>query len=242
MQEATKVKKDKIIAIIPARGGSKGIPEKNIKDLLGKPLIAYTIEAALKCEDLDRIIVSTDDEKIAKIARKYGAEVPFMRPKELAEDDIPAIPYVIRHAVKELKRSENFNVDIIAMLQPTSPLRGTKYINSAIEKLIDTKCDWAVTVSKASPHPFRMKRMKEDKLVPLFEAEDIWVQRQDFPPIYHLNGAVYVTWRNVIMEKEVFQDKDWRGIIMEEEDAIDIDTLTDFLVAESILKRKKERK
>lgn len=229
---------NKIIAIIPARGGSKGIPKKNIKSLAGKPMVAYTIEAALKSEYLDRTIVSTDDEKIAEIARKYGAEVPFMRPKELAEDDVPAIPYVLRHAVEELKRSEGFDVDIIVMLQPTSPLRGTKYINLAIEKLITTKCDWAATVSEANPHPFRMRRMKGDKLEPLFEAENIWAQRQDFPPIYHLNGAVYVTWKDVIMGKEVFQNKDWRGIIMKEEDAIDIDTLTDFLVAESILKRR----
>ena len=227
---------NKIIAIIPARGGSKGIPRKNIRLLAGTPLIAHTIEAALKSEYLNRIIVSTDDEKIAELAREYGAEVPFMRPKELAEDDVPAIPYVLRHAVEELKRSEGFDVDIIVMLQPTSPLRGTNYINLAIEKLINTKCDWVATVSEANPHPFRMRRMKEDKLEPLFKDENIWAQRQDFPPIYHLNGAVYVTRKEVIMEKEVFQNKDWRGIVMKEEDAIDIDTLIDFLVAESILK------
>ena len=231
--------KHKVIAIIPARGGSKGIPRKNTKDLLGKPLIAYTIEAALQSEYLDRLIVSTEDDKVAEIAREYGAEVPFIRPKELAKDDVPIVPYVLRHAVQELVRRENFNVDIVIMLQPTSPLRKTRYIDLAVEKLINTKCDWVVTVSKAHPHPFRMRRMVGDKLEPLFEGEDIWAQRQDLPPIYHFNGAVYVTWKDVIMEKEVFQDRDWRGIIMDEEDAIDIDTLKDFLVAETILKMRK---
>lgn len=213
------------------------MPGKNTLDLLGKPVIAYTIEAAQQSKYLDRIVVSTDDEKIAEIAKEYGAEVPFIRPAELAEDDVPLIPDVLRHAVKELARRESFDAEIIVMLQPTSPLRQAKYVDLAIEKLLNTKCDWVTAVLEAHPHPFRMRRMKGDKLEPLFEDKDIWLQRQDLPPVYHLSGAVYVTWKEVIMGEEVFQNKDWRGIVMEEEDAIDIDTLTDFLVAEAILKR-----
>lgn len=231
----------KILAVIPARSGSKEIPRKNIKKIGGKPLIVYTIEAALKSKYLDRIIVSTDDEKIAEIAKKCGAEVPFMRPKELAEDDVPLVPDVLRHTVEELKRNENFDVDIIVMLQPTSPLRKTKYIDLAIEKLINTKCDWVVTVLKVNDHPFRMRRMKGDKLELLFKDKKVWAQRQDLPPVYYLNGSVYATWKEVVMKKEVFQNKDWRGITMKEEDGIDIDTLTDFLVVDAILKMRKEK-
>lgn len=230
----------KVLAVIPARAGSKKIPGKNIKKIGGKPLIVYTIEAALKSKYLDRIIVSTDDEKIAKIAKKCGAEVPFIRPKELAEDDVPLVPDVLRHTVEELKRNENFDVDIIVMLQPTSPLRKTKYIDLAIEKLINTKCDWVVTVSRVSDHPFRMRRMKGDKLELLFETEKVWAQRQDLPPVYYLNGAVYATRKDVIMKKDVFQNKDWRGIAMEEEEGIDIDTFTDLLVVDAILKMRKK--
>ncbi|MFC2051134.1 cytidylyltransferase domain-containing protein [Chloroflexota bacterium] len=230
------MKEKKILAVIPARGDSKGMPGKNTLDLLGKPVIAYTIETAQQSKYLDRIVVSTDDEKIAEVAKEYGAEVPFIRPAELAEDDVPLIPDVLRHAAKELARSENFDAEIIVMLQPTSPLRQARYVDLAIDKLLNTKCDWVTTVSEAHPHPFRMRRMKGDKLEPLFEAENIWAQRQDLPPVYHLSGAVYVTWKEVIMGEEVFLDKDWRGVIMKEEDAIDIDTLTDFLVAEAILK------
>ena len=232
------IKNKKILAVIPARGGSKGIPRKNIKLLAGKPLIAYTIEAAKKSRYIDRVIVSTDDKEIAEISKKYGAEVPFVRPNELAKDEVPVIPDIPRHAIKELKKREGFNTDIVVVLQSTSPLRGTKYIDLAIEKLINTECDWVVTVSKAEPHPFRMRKMKGDRLEPLFEKENIWAQRQNFPPIYVLNGAIYVTWKDVIIEKEVFQGKDWRGVIMKEEDAIDIDTLPDFLLAEIILKNK----
>lgn len=227
-----------VLAVIPARGGSKGIPGKNIRDLLGKPLIAYTIEAALRSQHLNRVIVSTDDETIAEIARKYGAEVPFIRPGRLAGDNVPMIPHVPRHAVEELERSGGFKVDVVVMLQPTVPLRGTRYIDLAIEKLIQTKCDWVATVSRVNLHPFRMRRMEGDRLLPLFPDENIWAQRQDFPPLYHVNGAVYATWKRVIVMEEVFRDRDWRGVIMDEEDAMDIDTLTDFLVAESIMRKR----
>jgi CMP-N,N'-diacetyllegionaminic acid synthase len=231
-------KKKKIIAIIPARGGSKGIPKKNIKFLIGKPLIVYTIEAALKSKYLDRIIVSTEDKEIAEISKRYGAEVPFMRPKNLAKDDIPVIPDIPKYIIKEFKKKENFDVDIIVVLQPTSPLRSVKYIDEAIKKLLITKCDWVATVSKVTQHPFRMRKMEGDKLEPLFKKEDIWAQRQDLPPVYHFNGAVYVTWKNVLIQREVFKNKDWRGVIMKEEEAIDIDTLLDFFVAENIIKMK----
>lgn len=237
-----KIKNKKIIAIIPARGGSKGIPRKNIKLLAGKPLIAYTIEAALKSKYLDRVIVSTEDREIAEISKKYGAEVPFFRPKKLAGDEVPVIPYIPRHVLEELEKRENFKPDIIVILQPSSPLRGTKYIDLAIEKLIKTKCDWVVTVSKVNQHPFRMRKMKGDKLEPLFKKENIWAQRQDLPPVYHFNGAVYVTWKNVLIQKEVFKNKDWRGVVMKEEDAVDIDEILDFLIAESILNNKIRKK
>jgi N-acylneuraminate cytidylyltransferase/CMP-N,N'-diacetyllegionaminic acid synthase len=228
----------KIVGIIPARGGSKGIPRKNIKPLAGKPLIAYTIEAALKSKYLDRVIVSTEDEEIANVSRKYGAEVPFVRPDSLSGDSVPVVPDIPKYIIKELKKREGFNVDVVVVLQPTSPLRDVKYIDQAIEKLFSTKCDWVVTVSSVNIHPFRMRKMKKDRLEPLFANKNIWAQRQDLPPVYHFNGAIYVTKKSVITTKNVFKNKDWRGIIMEPEEAIDIDTMADFIAAENILKIK----
>lgn len=227
------IKENRIVAIIPARGGSKAIPNKNIKDLAGKPMIAYTIEEALKVKEIDRVIVSTDSKEIASISEKYGAEVPFTRPKNISDDKTPVLPDVIKHAVDYLE-NEGHEFDIVVVLQPTSPLRKSKHIEMCVKKLIKTNCDWVATVSKTSSHPFRMRKLEGDKLIPLIEDKRIFAQRQDMPPVYIINGAVFITWKKTMKEKSPLEGKEWRGVIMNEMEAIDIDTPIDFLMAEKI--------
>ena len=152
-----------VLAIIPARGGSKSVPRKNIMPIAGKPLIAYSIETGLACKNINRVIVSTDDEEIASIAKKYGAEVPFMRPKELAEDLTPDLP-VFQHTLYWLKENENYVPDLVVHLWATAPIRNPKDIDSAIEMLEgDPDADSVRGVTKPSTSPFRMWRRDKGK-------------------------------------------------------------------------------
>ena len=154
-----------ILTIIPARGGSKSIPRKNIRSLNGKPLISYTINAALATSSLTDIIVSTDDSEIAEISKKLGVKVPFIRPKELASDKAESAP-VIEHALSFMEKVKSIKYDAILMLQPTSPLRTTKHINDSIELFKSRECDSVVSVtSVGANHPYRMKRLIGDQLV-----------------------------------------------------------------------------
>lgn len=227
----------KAIGIIPARGGSKGVPRKNIKLLAGKPLIAYTIETALQSKSLDRVIVSTDDQEIAKIALEYGAEVPFMRPKELAGDIVPDLP-VFKHALNNLEGSERYHADMMVNLRPTAPLRIVEDIDAAVHKLIDTNADSVRSVCKVEHHPYWMLKVVGDRAYPLIEGEEKkYPRRQDLPPIYRLNGAVDVSRRDNIIEKNTLYGEDIRVIIMNQTRSIDIDTELDFAIAEMILKK-----
>jgi N-acylneuraminate cytidylyltransferase/CMP-N,N'-diacetyllegionaminic acid synthase len=230
-----KIKKPIILAIIPARGGSKGIPNKNIKLLANKPLIAYTIEEAFKSRFLDRVIVSTDNSEIANISKKYGAEVPFMRPKNLAEDTTP-MHLVLQHAVKYLEKKKNYKIDIIVRLQPTSPFRKVSDIDAAIEKLLDTNADVVETVSKLLHPPFWIVKLKRDKLYPFIKTKKNYYRRQDSPKLYVINGAVYVIQKKALMKKTNIFDKNTRATIMEPDRSIDIDTPLDFKIAELLLK------
>ena len=224
----------KILAVIPARGGSKGVPRKNIKDLGGKPLIAWTIECAKKSKYLDRVIVSTEDNEIASVAQKWGAEVPFMRPKELAQDDTPGVMPVV-HAVKMLAQ-EGYNY--IVLLQVTSPFRMPKDIDSAIEKCVDRGADTCVSLTEAEASPYWMFSLSEsEKLQPLLEIDiDANYQRQKLPVVYQLNGAVYVVEISYLLREHRLIDGNTLGYVMSAEHSLDIDTLRDFSVAESMLK------
>ena len=142
----------KICAIIPARGGSKGIPRKNIQLVAGKPLIAYSIEKALQSKHINRVLVSTDDNEIAHVANTYGAEV-LMRPKQLAQDDTPDLP-VIQHILQELKKHENYVPEYVVHIRPTCPLRSVSDIDSAIENIINIPCDSVRTISEVKHHPY----------------------------------------------------------------------------------------
>lgn len=230
-----------ILGIIPARGGSKGVLRKNIRPLEGKPLISYTIESAKESKKLTRTIVSTDDEVIADVARKFGGQVPFLRPAELANDQAGMVP-VLQHAVKWLEDNENFHPDIIVLLQPTTPFRRGMHIDSAIEKLIETKADSVLTIRQPDYSPYFMKTLVGDRTYPLLGEGKKYVRRQDAPVVYQPNGMVYVTRYNVLMHQNCILGEDTRGIVMSYEDSVNIDSIWDFKMAELILREKKKDK
>lgn len=229
-----------ILGLIPARGGSKSIPKKNLVQILGKPLIAYTIEAAKTSERLSRAVVSTDDTEIAAIAEKYGAEVPFLRPSELARDDTPALP-VIQHTVSHLQATEGWRADIIAYLQPTSPLRCETHIDAAIDLLVLKGADSVVSVVSV-PHQFNpvsVMALQGDYLVPFLPEAELLLRRQDKPVVYARNGpAVLVCTYDTIMNQNKLYGHRTLPLVMEPEESIDIDTAFDLTLVERILKER----
>jgi len=231
--------KDKnILGLIPARGGSKGLPRKNIKPLLGKPLISWTIEQALASKYLDRIIASTDDKGIADISKKYRAEVPFIRPKELAEDNTKGIDVVL-HAVDWLKENDKRRqYDLIMLLQPTSPLRATEDIDKVIELLFLKKAKAIVSVCEVDHHPLWVNTLPEDGCMKDFIRKEIMNKnRQELPVFYRLNGAIYLAYCNYLKQCKSFMGKETFAYIMPKERSIDIDNKIDFELAENMLKK-----
>lgn len=226
-----------VLAIIPARGGSKGVTNKNIRMIAGKPLIAYTIEASLKANTLTHTIVSTDSDEIASIAKGFGANVPFMRPAELATDMAASLG-VVQHAVKEMESRLACQFDAVVMLQPTCPLRTAEDIDHVVNQLFTTGAESVVSVvDVGGHHPLRMKRVVAgDRLINYIEqgGEDMR-PRQVLPPTYIRNGALYVAKRDVIMEKQTFVGEDCRAYIMPGDRSVNIDVFEDFLVAEYYL-------
>ncbi len=224
-----------MIAIIPARGGSKGLPGKNIRPLNGKPLIAYAIETALNTEHIDRVIVSTDDENIAKVALAYGAEIPFMRPKILAVDTAQAIDNYI-YTINRLEKEGNEKIEAFVVLQPTSPLRITEDVDGAINMFLQKEADSVISYSLES-HPVKWhKYLSEDSRFENIFDDNI-ANRQDNRPSYYPNGAVYVFRTSMIREKKYYTDKSY-GYIMPRTRSVDIDFLEDFEYAEFLLNRR----
>lgn len=229
---------DNILAIIPARGGSKGVPKKNIKRLAGKPLIAWSIETALSAQCLDKVIVSTDDENIAGIGRQYGAEVPFLRPAEIARDDTTDMP-VYEHALDWLERNESYIPDIIVWLRPTAPLRTAEDIIGAVNLLKEKKPDWVRSVCEADHHPYWMYRLESGQMKPFIEnirIED-YIRRQLLPKVYRLNGAVEAAWRATILEKKLMYAGVMEAWVMPRERSIDVDTEMDFTFLEAMVSK-----
>lgn len=229
-------KDKKILAIIPARGGSKGVPRKNIKNLFGKPLIAWTIEEANKSKYIDACIVSTEDEEIKQVAEKFGGSVPFLRPAELAKDDTPSIDTVL-HVVDKMP-----DYDYIVLLQPTSPLRIVDDIDGAIEFCIERQSKSAVSVTTVPHSPYWMYTLNEKNemsAVLKMPAEKFY-RRQNLPEVYQLNGAVYVTEKEFLQKNRGFIDSKTLGYIMPSERSADIDTPIDFLFVETLLKSRKD--
>ena len=224
----------KALAIIPARGGSKGVPLKNIKKLNGKHLIKYTIDAAKKSKLLDRIIVSTDNEKIATLSGRYGAEVPFIRPKKISGSKATQFQ-VIKHALDFLK-TEMYFPDIVVLLQPTSPFRTTKIIDDSIKKLIKSKATSVVSVMQMKQHPYASFWIKNGMLKPFKKDFDSHGTRQKRPVLYYPTGSVYTFMaRNLSQYKSIYGPK--MKPIVEDESNLDIDTALDFFMCEMVLKR-----
>ena len=195
----------KIIAIIPARGGSKGIPKKNIKNLAGKPLISYTISEVKKSKFISKVIVSTDNKQIEKIAKNLGSET-IIRAKKLAQDNSSSLS-VVQHVIKNLELSNNFDTDIIVLLQPTSPLRTVTDIDSAIKLFLKSKCDSVIGMSEVTHPPECMYRMTNNKIEPLIKTKIKSKRRQDMPKTYQINGSIYICNRDLIMKKHTMFGK-----------------------------------
>jgi N-acylneuraminate cytidylyltransferase len=226
--------KNKIVAIIPARGGSKKILRKNIKLLCGKPLVAYTIIAAKKSKYLDNFYVSTEDEEIAEISRRYGAEV-IERPEELAKDETPTIN-VIFH-VLEILKLKKYNPDIIVLLQPTSPLRNAEDIDNAIELFLDSDCESVVSVCGAEHPPYWSFKIEEVYLKSLFDKRYLRMRRQDLEKAYIPNGVIYVSTPQTLYKYKGFYCDYIIPYVMPIERSVDIDNEIDFMLAELLVKK-----
>lgn len=217
-----------VLAIIPARGGSKGIPRKNIRVVAGKPLIAWTIEEAKKSEYIDRLVISTDDLEIAELAAHWGGEVPFLRPPELAQDDTPGIAPVL-HMLTTIRAS----YDLVVLLQPTSPLRTVEDIDGAIATLIQHKAKACVSMVEPDKSPYWMYSLDSSgKLLPLLEGD--YACRQSTPVVYALNGAVYVAESSLLVGNKTFMTSDTVAYIMPKERSIDIDTDLDLVLVQHL--------
>lgn len=223
-------KNKKVLAIIPARGGSKRLPGKNILDLNGKPLIAWTIEAAKNAKYIDKVIVSTDDKKITEISEKYGAEVPFMRPNALSSDTASSIG-VILHAINFFKEKE-IKFDYIVLLQPTSPLRTEEDINGAFD-LLNDKTKAVVSVCETEHSPLWSNTLPADLSMKNFIRPAIKnVRSQDLPKYYRLNGAIYISEIVYLMDNNGFIGGQTMAFIMLQEMSVDIDDKRDLLLAQ----------
>jgi len=232
----------KILCLIPARGGSKRIPQKNIKPLGGKPLIAYTIECAKKSRYINRIIVSTDDREIASVSRRYGAEVPFERPSEISQVDSTELE-AFRHALGWLKENEGYVPDLIVKLFATSPFRKVESVDTAIERLLaDPTADSVRSVSLCTEHPYKMWRIAGNRLTHLIPADQKPDQAhtlsyQVLPKVYVNNASIDVTRPSVIWEKGSITGREIIPLIMDDEiESHDINNPLDFELAQSMIK------
>ena len=228
-----KINKKDILVVIPARSGSKGIPGKNIKKLHGKPLINYTIEAAKEIFENSQVIVSTDDKEIAEIAASHGANIPFLRPKELAQDD-SSTRDVILHLVDYFERKKSMP-SVIVLLQVTSPLRNSKHLNEALDLFFHKDCDMVVSVTESKTSPY-FNLYEENKEGYLQKSKDgTFTRRQDVPPVYEYNGAIYIFKTKSIVESEMKDFEKITKYVMSKNDSIDIDDEVDWKIAEYIL-------
>ena len=223
-----------LLAIIPARGGSKGIPRKNIKRLAGKPLIGWTIDAAKRSSCIDSIIVSTEDDEIASVCRELGADVPFMRPAELATDDTPGIAPVL-HAILQLPE-----YDWVLLLQPTSPLRSAEDIDGIWKFCQERGAFSAVSVCEVGKHPYWMYKCgSTQRLEPFITGRPVITRRQDLPPAYALNGALFLARTDWLLEQKEFIGPGTLGYTMPPERSLDLDTLQDWRWVEFLIEKER---
>lgn len=224
-----------VIGLIPARSGSKSISKKSIALCAGRPLMAYTCEAALATRLLDRVILSTDDAEIQDVGRQYGIDVPFTRPAELATDETPMIA-VVRHALGWL-RAEGSSVEAVVLLQPTSPLRSSRHIDESLELFRDSGADTVVSVVEV-PHQFNpvsLLKIVEGRLSAYLPDQPQILRRQDKPKVYARNGPAVLVMRPRIIESGQFYSGDTRGYVMDRMDSLDVDDFRDLKLAELLL-------
>jgi len=232
------VKKPEVLAIVPARGGSKGIPRKNIKEFAGYPLISYSIAAGLHAETVTRTILSTDDEEIAAVARQWGAETPFLRPAELASDQALDLP-VYQHALQWLEEHEGYKPDVVVQLRPTSPVRPVDCVDNAVKMLLanpDADCVRGVVPAGQNPHKMWRRDDASGQLTPLLQvpgiAEPFNAPRQILPPVYWQTGHIDAIRPNTILKKNSMTGDKILGMVIDPQYTIDIDTPKDWARSE----------
>lgn len=224
-----------VLGLITARGGSKAVPRKNVREVGGKPLIAWTIEAAARSKCLDRIIVSTDDPEIAEICRLAGADVPFARPAELARDDSPHIDCVL-HALDWLAAEQDYRPEAACLLQPTSPFRSSQDIDSLIFLAERSGAQAVVSVTSADEHPYHVWKMGEGGALEPFMAEGLMHnRRQTMPPAFFINGAIFYARVNALRREGTFFIRGMLGCEMPAERSLQIDTPWEFKLADLIM-------
>jgi len=227
----------RVLGVIPARAGSKGIPNKNIMDVGGQPLIKYTIEAALGSTMITDCIVSTDSDEIASLAESLGLSAPFIRPNNLSNDKALSLP-VIQHAVSFMEKKHGIHYDAVIMLQPTTPLRTSGDIDKSLSILISEKLDSVISVVEVEGnHPLRMKRIVNNRLVNYVDQghEDMR-PRQELPKVYIRNGAIYATLRDVLIDEDSFVGENSYPYVMNKEQSINIDTISDLYLTQIYIK------
>lgn len=231
--------KPKIIAIIPARGGSKGVPHKNIKPLLGKPLVLWTVEQAQKSRLIDTLFVSTDDTEIARLCKKCGVEIPFLRPEEFARDDSPTLD-AITHTLSSFEKAGK-KFDIIVLLEPTSPLRKSRDIDNAISSFLNHSPDYDALVSVGEIHlenPYAVKKIDNNCVKKIPIGDDVFYQRQQMPKCYFPYGVIYISKIESLKKTGTFYQDKTMPYIIERWQNYEIDDTYDFLCVEAILKEK----
>lgn len=228
-----------VLALIPARGGSQRVPDKNIKLLNGKPLIAYTIEAARRSKHVNRIVVSTDSERIAETARQFGAEVPFLRPKAISQSGSTEMQF-LNHALTWFAENENYEPDLIVLLYPTSPFRKPASIDAAVEKMIQhTDADSLRSVKLCSEHPCKMWKIEGGYLKPFVDTDDSNLHTLSYhllPTTYIQNASIYITRPHTMKNKNSYIGDTVIPLVMDESESLDINTPLDFKLAEMIMK------
>jgi CMP-N,N'-diacetyllegionaminic acid synthase len=233
-----------VIAVVPARAGSKGLPGKNTRTLCGKPLIAWTIEAGLKSQYIDFVVVSTDSKDIATIAENYGATIPFLRPPELATDKTTSIE-VIRHVIDYYNSTENKQFEYVVLLEPTSPLRDEGDLDRAIRQLVENttaKSIVGISLTSTQNPEFLVKISEGGRLVGFNQSEIKTIRRQNIEEIYFLEGSVYVSDTHTLIKEGTFYHKDTFGCIFPKWKSFEVDDIDDFIIVEALFMAKRMEK
>ena len=236
----------KILGIIPARKGSQGVKNKNLKKLNGKPLIQHTIEEALKSK-LDKVVVSTNNDKIIRLAKKIGAEAPFKRPENISKNNSHAFE-VYRYTLNWVVKNQKFIPDYVCILYCTTPFRKFTVINDCIKKIKKEKLDWVFSVNEVEHHPYRCMEIKQNRLSPVFNKKNtiLWGNRQELPKMFRFNGGVIITKAECILNNSEYNIDNFKfrktkvGYVeMSKEDSLDIDEPIDFKIASFLIKNRK---